>query len=117
MSLPDPPAPETSPYAVLRNRDFLYYAVGRFVACLHDTSDLQSEGRVLVVAHATMIRLALCHLLGAPLGDYRRLFPTIGNCALTEIRMTGGRPALLGFNVPVDGAPMAPATDERPQPP
>ena len=27
-----PPAPETSPYAVLRNRDFLLYAVGRFVA-------------------------------------------------------------------------------------
>jgi len=27
-----PPAPETSPYAVLRNRDFLYYAVGRFAA-------------------------------------------------------------------------------------
>lgn len=78
-------------------------AVGRFVACLHDISDLQSEGRVLVVAHATMIRLALCHLLGAPLGDYRRLFPAIGNCALTEIRMTGGRPALLQFNVPVEG--------------
>jgi len=27
-----PSLPETSPYAVLRNRDFLYYAVGRFVA-------------------------------------------------------------------------------------
>ena len=92
-------------------------AVARFGACLSDIADLQPEGRVLVVAHATMIRLALCHLLGAPLGDYRRLFPTIGNCALTEIRMTGGRPALLGFNVPVDGAPMAPATDPRPQPP
>jgi len=53
-------------------------AVGRFVACLHDISDIHPEGRVLVVAHATMIRLALCHLLGGPLGDYRRLFPTIG---------------------------------------
>ncbi len=31
MSSP-PPAPEITPYAVLRNRDFLYYAVGRFVA-------------------------------------------------------------------------------------
>ena len=27
-----PSTPETGPYAVLRNRDFLYYAVGRFVA-------------------------------------------------------------------------------------
>ncbi len=34
MSLPAPPAPGTSPYAVLRNRDFLLYAVGRFVASL-----------------------------------------------------------------------------------
>ncbi len=32
MSLPAPPDPETSPYAVLRNRDFLFYAVGRFIA-------------------------------------------------------------------------------------
>ena len=32
MSLPAPPARGTSPYAVLRNRDFLLYAVGRFIA-------------------------------------------------------------------------------------
>ncbi len=34
MSLSAPPAPGTSPYAVLRNRDFLLYAVGRFIASL-----------------------------------------------------------------------------------
>jgi MFS family permease len=32
VSLAAPPTPEPSPYAVLRNRDFLYYAIGRFVA-------------------------------------------------------------------------------------
>ena len=32
MSSPEPPTQETSPYAVLRNRDFLFYAVGRFIA-------------------------------------------------------------------------------------
>jgi len=32
VSLPAPPDRGTSPYAVLRNRDFLLYAVGRFVA-------------------------------------------------------------------------------------
>jgi Fructose-2,6-bisphosphatase len=77
-------------------------AVGRFVACLHDIAVMHPKGRVLVVAHTTVIRLALCHLLGAPLGDYRRLYPPIGNCALTEVRMTGRRPALLQFNVPVE---------------
>jgi len=74
---------------------------GRFVACLREIADQQPEGRVLVVAHTTMIRLALCRLLGAPLSDYRRLYPAIGNCALTEIRMAGRRPALLQFNGPV----------------
>jgi len=34
VSLSAPPAPGTSPYAVLRNRDFLLYAVGRFIASL-----------------------------------------------------------------------------------
>lgn len=77
-------------------------AVARFVACLRDIADVHPEGRVLVVAHTTVIRLALCHLIGAPLGDYRQLFPAIRNCALTEVRMTGRRPALLGFNVPVE---------------
>ena len=34
MSLSAPPAPGSSPYAVLRNRDFLLYAAGRFIASL-----------------------------------------------------------------------------------
>jgi probable phosphoglycerate mutase len=75
-------------------------AAARFVACLRDIAVAQ-EGRVLVVAHSTVIRLALCQLIGAPLRDYRRLLPTVGNCALTEIRMTDCPPALLRFNVPV----------------
>jgi probable phosphoglycerate mutase len=54
------------------------------------------------VAHTTVIRLALCHLLEVPLGDYRRQYPAIGNCALTEIRLTGQHCALLQFNVPVE---------------
>ncbi|MGZ3632655.1 MAG: histidine phosphatase family protein [Candidatus Limnocylindrales bacterium] len=74
-------------------------AVARFVACLHDIADRTPEGRVLVVAHATVMRLALCRFLGAPLRDYRRLWPAIRPCALTEIRMTERGPALLQFNV------------------
>ncbi|MGD0862301.1 MAG: histidine phosphatase family protein [Candidatus Limnocylindrales bacterium] len=77
-------------------------AVERVVTCLHDIADVHPQGRVLVVSHSTVIRLALCQLLGAPLRDYRQLFPTVRNCALTEIRMTGRRPALLRFNVPLE---------------
>jgi len=77
-------------------------AAERFVSCLHDIADAHPKGRVLVVAHNSVIRLALCRLLGAPLGDYRRRYPAILNCALTEVRMTGRRRALLQFNVPVE---------------
>lgn len=77
-------------------------AAGRFVACVHDIADAHPDGRVLVVAHSTVIRLALCNLLGAPLSDYRRLFPTIGNCSLTEVRMTGPQPVLLQLNAPIE---------------
>jgi probable phosphoglycerate mutase len=77
-------------------------AAGRFVACVHEIADAYPDRRVLVVAHSTVIRLALCRLLGAPLSDYRRLFPTIGNCALTEVRITGPQAVLLQLNAPLE---------------
>ncbi len=62
-------------------------AAARFVTCLEDIAAEHPEGRVLVVAHTTAIRLAVCRMLGIPLGDYRRVFPAVGNCALTEVRL------------------------------
>ncbi len=76
-------------------------AVGRFVAGLDEIAADHPVGRILVVAHTTVIRLALCHFLEAPLEDYRRLFPVIRNCALTEVRLEGRRAALLQFNAPI----------------
>ena len=64
--------------------------------------DRYPDGRVLVVAHTTAIRLALCELIGVPLRDYRRIFPLVGNCALTEIRLTRDETALLEFNTPIE---------------
>jgi probable phosphoglycerate mutase len=77
-------------------------AARRFVACLKEIAKAHPDGRVLIVAHSTVIRLALCRLLGEPLSNYRRLFPTIGNCALTEVRMTGPQPVLLRLNAPLE---------------
>ncbi|WP_141585916.1 histidine phosphatase family protein [Actinomadura sp. WMMA1423] len=77
-------------------------AAHRFTACLDDIARQHDGGRVLVVAHSTAIRLALCRLLGIPLKDYRRRFPSLGNCALTEIRLRGGEAALLEFNTPLE---------------
>lgn len=77
-------------------------ATVRFAAALHDIASRHPDGRVLVVAHSTMIRLALCDLLGIPLGHYRRRFPNLGNCALTEIRLGDGEAALLEFNTAIE---------------
>ena len=83
-------------------------AVRRFTGCLYDLADRHPGDRILVVAHTTAIRLALCELIGVPLRDYRRIFPSLRNCGLTEIRLAG-RPgasdrevALLEFNTPIE---------------
>jgi probable phosphoglycerate mutase len=80
-------------------------ATERFTACLREIAAEHSGARVLVVAHTTVIRLALCSLLGLPLNEYRRLFPAIANCALTEIRLDGDLVALLQLNTPTEGSP------------
>lgn len=85
-------------------------AADRFVTALHDIAaarrrDGRGGGRVLVVAHTTAIRLALCRLIGVPPGEYRRLFPRLDNCALTELRLpelgAAGRAAMLQYNSPI----------------
>ncbi|GAA3676567.1 alpha-ribazole phosphatase [Nonomuraea antimicrobica] len=81
-----------------------HLAAERFVAALHGIAAAHPAGRVLVVAHTTAIRLALCRLIGVPLGRYRRLFPRLDNCALTELRLTGPDPAqvaILQYNSPI----------------
>ena len=51
---------------------------------------MHPRGRVLVVTHNTLIRVALCQLLGVPLSKYRTVFPTIANGALSEIGLQDG---------------------------
>jgi probable phosphoglycerate mutase len=78
-------------------------AARRFTGCLHDLVGRHDpEDRVLVVAHSTAIRLALCELIGIRLGDYRRVFPSLRNCGLTEIRLAGADVSLLEFNTPIE---------------
>ena len=43
------------------------------------------DGRVLIVAHATLIRLLFCELAGMDPDGYRDLLPVLGNCNLTTI--------------------------------
>ena len=53
---------------------------------------------VLVVAHNTLLRLALCRMLGIPLGQYRRVMPRVVNGAVSEVRFGEKGGALYSFN-------------------
>ena len=71
--------------------------------------ELAGAGTVLVVAHNTLLRLALCALLGLPPARYRQVFPRLDNTAVTEIDLPADRAspaALLRLNVPVPARPV-----------
>ncbi|WP_438484533.1 histidine phosphatase family protein [Streptomyces sp. S186] len=76
------------------------HAAQRAAACLTDLTRDHPHGRILIVAHSTLIRVLLCHLLGIPLAAYRRTFPQLHNGALTEIRIENDHTALLRLNAP-----------------
>ncbi len=79
----------------------LLAAAERAVNSLREIAAASDNGRVLVVAHNTLLRLALCKLLEIPLRNYRTVFPALRNGAITEIRMDRNRTSLLQYNVPV----------------
>ncbi|UED87761.1 histidine phosphatase family protein [Streptomyces profundus] len=76
-------------------------AAARVSAALRSIAERHPESTVLVVAHSTGLRLALCALLGLPVAEYRRIFPRLDNVAVTELRLPddASRPAsLLSLN-------------------
>ena len=83
-------------------------AARRAVSALRDIAAAHPDGRVLVVAHNTIIRLALCSLIGIPLARYRTVFPLVRNAALTEMRLEGENAALLQYNSPLGAAGESP---------
>ena len=75
-------------------------AVGRAAPALAEAVAAHPEGRVLVVAHQTLLRLLLCSLLGLPLDHYRAVFPKLESTARTVVRpATRGPAALVRLNV------------------
>jgi probable phosphoglycerate mutase len=80
-------------------------AARRVAAVLRGLAAAHPGESLLVVAHNTALRLALCLLLGIELSHYRRIFPRIHNGALAHLRVpTDGQdpPALLGLNIPLE---------------
>jgi probable phosphoglycerate mutase len=79
------------------------YAAERGLAALRAIAESAGpDGRSLVVAHSTLLRLVLCKMLGIPLSQYRTVFPSFDNCSLTEVKIApDGTASLLHFNVPL----------------
>lgn len=86
-------------------------AVQRYLTAFRELELTYPSARVLVVAHSTALRLTLCQLLGLPLGEYRRVFPFLVNCALTEIELTETSAALLSLNIPAESVMDTAAVD------
>jgi len=83
--------------------------IRRALPVLDDLHREFPDGRVLIVGHATLIRLLFCELAGMDPDGYRDLLPVLGNCHLTTIvypwatesrAMHHPRIRLLGFDVP-----------------
>lgn len=75
-------------------------AATRAASCLHELASHHAGQRVLIIGHSTLTRLALCLLLGIDLGLYRRRFPVLVNCAITQLRLRGGDTSLIALNLP-----------------
>jgi probable phosphoglycerate mutase len=77
-------------------------AADRATAAIADAVAADAGGRLLVVAHSTLIRLLTCAALGLPLLDYRRGLPQLDPGATVTLRFCEGRETeLIAFNVPV----------------
>lgn len=77
-------------------------AAARCAAALREVVEVEPGSTVLVIAHNTVLRLAMCALLDLPVGRYRQLFPRLDNGAVTELLVPRDRssPAsLISLNV------------------
>lgn len=91
-------------------------AAQRCATALRRIAARHGDATVLVVGHNTVLRLALCVLIGLPVARYRQVFPRLDNVAVTEIALAdvgAGPVALLSLNVPT-GAPPAPLRPQTP---
>jgi probable phosphoglycerate mutase len=89
-------------------------AAARASAALRALAARHPGGTVLVVAHNTLLRIALCSMLGIAVGRYRLVLPRLDNAAVTEIEVAGERTALRSLNVPTGPPPTVPAVPRGP---
>ena len=83
-------------------------AADRAASALRLIAQQFDGAKVLVVAHNTLLRLAICRLLDLPVARYRDIFPRLENAAISEMTVhtdPGRVSSLLCLNVRVKGDP------------
>lgn len=83
-------------------------AADRAASALRLIAQQYDGAKVLVVAHNTLLRLAICALLDLPVTRYRDIFPRLENAAISAmtVQAAPGRvSSLLSLNVQVKGEP------------
>lgn len=86
-------------------------AAARSGAALREVARRHPGAAVLVVAHNTLLRLALCSLLDLPVTRYRQLFPRLENVAITRVAVPqdpAANAGLLTLNAPAHPTTTAP---------
>jgi probable phosphoglycerate mutase len=74
-----------------------FEAQQRVVTFLDFLAAKHPRGHIVVVFHKTVCRLAICHILGIPTAEYRRLL-VMGNAALNIIQSQGEGWQLVTYN-------------------
>lgn len=82
-------------------------AADRAADALRLLAEQFNGAKILVVAHNTLLRLAICRLLGLPVSRYRDIFPRLDNGAISEMSVPADRriSSLLSLNVHLKGGP------------
>jgi probable phosphoglycerate mutase len=65
------------------------HLIARVTPFLADLAQRHPHGNIVVVCHKTVCRLLACHIMGVPLGEYRRRI-TMGNAALNIFETVEG---------------------------
>jgi probable phosphoglycerate mutase len=60
-------------------------AIERAKPVIKEITEKYPKGKVLIVAHSTLIRLLLCKFMNINPNEYRTRFPEIENCALNSL--------------------------------
>lgn len=71
-------------------------AIARLEGALAELVADVPDGSVMIVAHSTLLRLALCWAIGLPLDSYRRVFPRLSNGTITTLRVQRAEATLAG---------------------